>query len=180
MNAYELNKIAGAVLGSLLLLMIINEIGNVLVNPKALDAPVLAIETEGEEDTATAAAAPADTPSLATLMASADAEKGARVARKCTACHAFEAGGKNRIGPALYGIVGSGKASVDGFSYSSALSEMGGEWSFANLDAFLANPRGYAPGTKMSFAGLRKPQDRADLLAYMREQADTPLPLPTE
>lgn len=180
MNTYELNKIAGAVLGSLLLIMVINEIGNLLVRPHHLEQSVLDIDVGDDTAAAEAKDEATDTPSLAVLLANADAEKGARVARKCTACHTFEAGGANKVGPALYGVVGSAKAAADGFAFSSALTDMGGEWTFENLDAFLANPRGYAPGTKMSFAGLKKPGDRADILLYMREFHDSPPALPSE
>jgi len=180
MNTYELNKIAGAVLGSLLLIMVINEIGNLLVRPHHLEQSVLDIDVGDDTAVAEAKDEAADTPSLAVLLANADAEKGARVARKCTACHTFEAGGANKVGPALYGVVGSAKAAADGFAFSSALADMGGEWTFENLDAFLANPRGYAPGTKMSFAGLKKPGDRADILLYMLQFHDSPPALPSE
>jgi len=180
MSAYEWNKVAGAVLGSLLLLMIINEIGNILVHPVELDAPVLAIEMEGEETTATAEAEAEDVPSLAVLLASADAAKGAKVAKKCAACHSFDAGGKNKIGPALYGVIGRGVAADTNFSYSGAMRDVGNTWTYEQLDAFLADPKGYAPGTKMSYAGLKKPTDRANLLAYMAEQHDAAPPYPSE
>lgn len=100
------------------------------------------------------------------LLAAADIDKGARVYNKCKACHKLEAGA-NGTGPYLYGIVGRAKAAADGFGYSSALEGMGGEWTPENLDGFLERPADYAPGTSMSFAGLRKAEDRANVIAYL-------------
>ena len=165
MNTLELNKIAFGVLGAGLLLMLINEVGNAVVHPEMLEKSVLAIDTGAAETTATAAVEEETGPSLAVLMASADAEKGARVAKKCGACHTFDKGGKNKIGPALYGVLGRAK---------------GGDWSYQDMSEFIANPKAYAKGTKMAFAGIKKPGDRADLLAYLRQQSDSPPPLPTE
>ena len=126
-----------------------------------------------------AAPAPAEPEvDLATLLASADAGDGEKVFRKCKSCHTVDQGGANRVGPNLWEIVGAAKAAVDGFRYSGALADMGGEWTYENLDAFLADPKGYVPGTKMSFAGLRKAKDRAAVIAYMRSNADNPPPLP--
>jgi cytochrome c len=99
-------------------------------------------------------------------MASADIAKGAKVFRKCSACHKLEAGA-NGAGPYLYGVVGREVASADGFGYSGVLDGLGGEWTVARLDGFLAKPKDYAPGTTMGFAGLKKPQDRADVIAYL-------------
>jgi cytochrome c len=180
MDSFELNKVAGAVLGSVLLLLVVNEIGNFLVHPTHLEKSVLAIDTGDESSAADAKEAAEAGPSLAVLLADADAGKGEKVAKKCTACHSFEAGGANKIGPALYGVIGRGVASHEGFSYSSALAGLGGDWGYKELDGFLANPKQYAPGTKMSFAGLKKPGDRADLIAYLRQQHDSAPALPTE
>ncbi|APE29312.1 c-type cytochrome [Aurantiacibacter gangjinensis] len=105
------------------------------------------------------------------------AAAGEGVFARCQACHNVNAGGANGLGPALHGIVGAPKAAVAGFDYSSALTEMGGEWTFENLDAWLANPRQYAPGNKMSFPGLSDPQARADVILYMRENGGGP-PIP--
>jgi len=118
-------------------------------------------------------------PSLAELLMIADIDKGARVFAKCKSCHTVDAGGKNGTGPNLYGTLGRGIAAVDGFRYSSALSDHGGTWGYDELDAWLASPKSFAPGTSMSFAGLRKPVDRANLIAFMRANADAELALPT-
>lgn len=121
-------------------------------------------------------------PSLATLLAAADAAKGEKIFAKCTACHTIDAGGANGIGPNLHGVLGQpvGKH-VAGFAYSGALSGHGGTWDFANMDAWLASPKAFAPGTKMSFAGLSKPEDRANLIAYLNAQgSNLPLPTPEE
>lgn len=180
MDTLELNKIAFGVLGAGLLLMLINEVGNAVVHPEQLEKSVLAIDTGAVEGTGTADKEEEVGPSLAELMPEADPAKGEKVAKKCAACHTFDKGGANKIGPNLYGVLGRAKAAHEGFGYSSALAELGGDWGYTELSEFIANPKGFAKGTKMAFAGIRKPEDRADLLAYMRQQSDSPLPLPTE
>ena len=114
-------------------------------------------------------------PDLGTLLASADPAAGEKVFAKCSACHTINQGGANGIGPNVYGIVGKpiGKHEAS-FAYSSALADHGGEWTYANLDAWLQSPRAFANGTKMSFAGLSKPEDRANLLAYLRANGGGP------
>ncbi|HWK42027.1 MAG TPA: cytochrome c family protein [Croceibacterium sp.] len=114
-------------------------------------------------------------PDLGTLLAAADATKGEAVFAKCAACHTAEQGGANGIGPNLFGVLGQpvGKH-VAGFAYSAALSGHGGNWDYANMDAWLHNPKAFAPGTKMSFAGLGKPEDRANLIAYLKAHGGGP------
>lgn len=115
---------------------------------------------------------------LAVAAQEGDAEKGERVFRKCQACHAVGEGAENKVGPVLNGIIGRTVASVEGFSYSSVLADMGAEgktWTEEDLAAFLEKPRDYAKGTKMAFAGLRKEEERADVIAYLAtfsEEAD--------
>ena len=116
-------------------------------------------------------------PSLNTLLASADVAAGEKVFAKCAACHTINAGGANGIGPNLHGVVGKPHAVHAGFAFSDALKGKPGNWDFASLDAWLKSPRDYAPGTKMTFAGLGNPVDRANIIAYLNAQGSN-LPLP--
>ena len=182
MNMYELNKILGAVLGAALLVMVVNEIGNALVHPVIPERIAIAVgdgEPEAkEEKSAEMAKESAGAADLASLLAAADADKGAKVAKKCKACHSFEKDGKHKVGPLLYGVVGRAMGAGTNFNYSAAMKEKGGTWSYAELDAFLADPKAFLPGTKMSFKGVSKETDRANLIAYMRQNHDSPPPLP--
>ena len=121
------------------------------------------------------------TSAIAALLVNASVEDGARVFRKCAACHAVAADGRNKVGPLLYNVVGSPVASNETFRYSDALSQLGADgsvWTFDMLNEFLTKPRDFVPGTKMGFSGLRKEEDRINLLAYLRAQSDSPVPLP--
>ncbi|MGY9014945.1 MAG: c-type cytochrome [Rhodospirillales bacterium] len=113
-----------------------------------------------------------------TLIASASADRGKKAFKKCQSCHTTEKGGKNKVGPNLWGVVGKAKASTTGFKYSGALKGLGGNWTFADLDAFLTKPKAFAKGTKMTFGGVKKPEDRAALLALLRSLSASPQPLP--
>lgn len=114
---------------------------------------------------------------IETLLASADPAKGADVFKKCAACHTDSNGGPDGIGPNLWGVVGRAEAAKPGFAYSDALKSHGGKWDFASLNAWLTSPRAYANGTKMTFAGLSKPEDRANVIVYLNTQGSN-LPLP--
>jgi len=127
------------------------------------------------------ASVPTEEPGLepvSAILAAADVGAGQKIFKRCAACHTVEAGGANKVGPNLWGRVGGAQGAGDSFGYSDAISGLGGEWTYEALNEFLADPKGYAPGTKMNFAGLRKVKDRANLIAYLREQADNPLPMP--
>jgi len=112
---------------------------------------------------------------LTEALASADVSQGEGVFRKCKACHVAEAGGKNKVGPNLYSVVGGPVASADGYKYSEAMTEYGGEWTPERLDAFLTKPKAEVKGTKMGFAGLRKEADRVNLIAYLNTLSDAPI-----
>ena len=115
---------------------------------------------------------------IAALLAAADPAKGAGQFAKCSACHTITKGGANGTGPNLWGTVGAPLAHVAGFAYSPALKEKGGNWGWEEMNQWLKSPRDFAPGTKMTFAGIGKPEDRANLIAWMNTQSDSPLPLP--
>ena len=176
MDTFELNKIAGAILGAILFILVTNQIGDLLVHPVIPEKSVLNIDT-GASEAAKKAEPAKKTPPLAVLLASADAKKGATISKKCHACHNFEKGSGNKVGPDLYSVVGRDVASMD-FSYSSELKSLGGKWTYERLFHFIQSPKKFAPGTKMTFAGLKKPTDRADLLLYLRSNGDNPPPLP--
>lgn len=178
MDSFEVNKIVGAVLGTLLFVMGIGFIAEAIYAPKEGQGPGYALPEPDGETVATAA--PVETP-LPVLLANASADDGARVAKKCASCHNFGEGEGNKTGPHLFGIVGHEIAAVPDFSYSDALQELAatqGVWTYEALNAFVANPKSYAPGTKMGFTGLRSETERADLLAYLQTLSNDPVPFP--
>ncbi|MGH6931615.1 MAG: c-type cytochrome [Dongiaceae bacterium] len=140
--------------------------------------------TSTTETAATASAttaeqtASAPTSSIAELLKTADAAAGKQVAKKCTACHSFDKGGPNKVGPNLWDIVGAKQARAADYSYTDAIRNLGGEWTYEDLDMYLTSPKTFAPGTKMAFAGVKKPEDRAALIAFLRTLSDSPKPLP--
>ncbi len=138
--------------------------------PEEMGYAIEGVEAEGEGG--------ASGPSLNTLLASADVAKGEKVFAKCAACHTVNQGGANGIGPNLYHTmgepIGAGKG---GFAFSDALKSVGGTWTFEAMDAWLKSPRNFAPGTKMTFAGLGNPEDRANFIAWLNTQGSN-LPLP--
>lgn len=134
---------------------------------------------EGVEADASAGGGEAAEQPAAVYLAKADPQKGADVFKKCGACHSDQKGGPNMIGPQLWGVVGRPVATEAGFTYSDALKAHAGPWTFDELFAWLKSPKAYAPGTKMTFAGLSKPEDRANVIAYLNSESDKPEPLPT-
>ena len=152
-------------------------VANVIMLPEELEEPVYMVAGAATAEEPADAEEPAE--DMAAMMASAEEAAGQAVAKKCNACHTFDNGGANKIGPNLWNLVNRQIASVDGYSYSSVLEDMADQqWTYDDLNAFLKSPKTYAPGTKMSFAGLKKMDDRANLILYLRSFSDSPAPLP--
>jgi cytochrome c len=177
MNSFELNKVLGAILATCLILLALNIGANALFAPAKPAKPGYAIAVKEEAAGGKTAAAAPEEP-IEALLAKASVEKGQAAAKQCGACHTFEKGGPNRVGPNLYGIVGSERGEGRGFNFSAAMKSKGGTWTFDELNKFLTNPRGYIPGTAMTFAGLSRPDQRADVIDYLNTLSDKPLPLP--
>ncbi|WP_232628525.1 c-type cytochrome [Methylobacterium sp. Leaf118] len=177
MDSFELNKVAGAVLGALLFAVGSGFVAELIYHPKPAGSAGYALPEPEPKAAASAAAAPKAEP-VAVRLASADADKGKGGTKACAACHSFEKGGPNKVGPDLWDVVEREKAHAAGFEYSAGLKEKGGTWTYEDLDHFLENPKGYAKGTKMAFAGIGSPTERANVIAYLRTLSDSPKPLP--
>ncbi|WP_274630459.1 c-type cytochrome [Arvimicrobium flavum] len=182
MDSFEFNKVIGALLGTVFVVFSIAIISDSIFAAPVPEKPGFAIEV-AEAEAGGEAAGGAEAVSIATLLASANAEAGATVFKKCAACHTTENGGANKVGPNLWNVVNRPIASHEGFAYSTPMKDFaqGGSvvWDYDHLDHFLNSPKGYIKGTAMGFAGVKKPDERANLIAYLRTLSDSPAPLPT-
>jgi cytochrome c len=178
MDSFELNKIIGAVLATCIVLLVTNFTASALFAAKPPEKPGFAIAAKEVEGGKQAAPAAPSEP-IDKLLQTASAEKGQAAAKVCQTCHTFEKNGPNRVGPNLYGIVGDHKGEGRGFNFSAAMKAKGGTWTDEDLNQFIANPKGFVPGTAMGFAGIQRDNQRADVIAYLHTLSDNPVPLPT-
>jgi cytochrome c len=177
MDSFEFNKIAGAILGTCLFLVALNITAEAIFAPPKPAKPGYVIEIP-KAGAAGEAAKPAPEESIEKLLASATVERGESGAKICAACHTFDKGGPNKVGPNLWGIVGRPKGSEAGFPYSQAMKAKGGDWTIDDLNKFLENPKAYVPGTLMTFGGFSRGSQRADVIDYLNSLSDNPKPLP--
>jgi len=180
MDSFEINKIIAAVLMVALLVIGIGKLSSVIFYVEKPETPGYAVEVSNLETTNTDSTtevveAKVD---ISALMAMGDVTAGEKVFKKCAACHSIVKGGKNKIGPALYNVVGRQVGGVGDYKYSKALSEYKKNWTFEELNGFLLKPSKWIKGTKMAYAGLRKESDRASVIKYLNENSDNPIPLP--
>ena len=182
MYGFEVNKFFAAFILALLLVFIINYIGNKIVNiekhneketaykieiPELDQSKIISKDNNGE-----------DIEPVSMFLLKASIENGEKIYKKCGTCHNYEKGSKSKVGPNLWDIINRSKGSIDRFAYSKALSEFGGKWTFEELGIFLYKPKQYISGTKMNFVGLKNVKDRADLILWLRQNSDNPVSLP--
>jgi len=180
MDSFEINKIIAAVLMVALLIIGIGKLSSVIFHVEKPKTPGYAIEVEQAVAASTQSSSEMteEKVDIVSLMAMGDANNGEKIFKKCAACHSIVKGGANKIGPALYNVVGRKVGAVSDYKYSKALSGYGKEWTFEELNGYLIKPAKWIKGTKMAFAGLRKEQDRASVIKYLNQNSDSPLPLP--
>ena len=181
MSGLEVNKILASIILALLIFTLIGHFGDLIIDTEHHEMKETAYKIEVEDDS------PGESSiikkeeiiePISLLLANASIENGEKLFKKCATCHNYEKGSANKVGPQLWNLINRPKANVDGFAYSKALAEFGGEWGYEELAEFLYKPKKYIKGTKMNFAGLKKVKDRADIVYFLRAQSDSPIPLP--
>ena len=180
MDSFEWNKIIGAVLGTAIFIFVVRVVAENIYEPEKPEKPGYVVEGVVETPAGGGAAAPVAevAPDWGTVLAKADAGAGKTTAAKCEACHDISAAKTIKIGPPLFGVVDRARASIAGFSYSGAMKGKPGNWTYDELFKFIKSPGADIPGTKMSFAGISKSDDRINLIAFLRSNADAPAPIP--
>ena len=175
MDSFEINKIVAAILIVIVMVVGINKLSDVIFHVDKPETPGYVVNVE---QVSTASAASESKIDIASLMALGNAESGKKIFKKCVACHSVVKDGKNKIGPALYNVVGRKVAGVTDYKYSKALVAYKKDWTFEELNGFLLKPAKWIKGTKMAYAGLKKEEDRASIIKYLNQNSDSPLPLP--
>ena len=174
MNSFEINKIITAILVTILVVFGIGKISDVIFDKD--DKIIAAYKVEAPEGTAVQASTESSV-DISALLAMGDVTHGEKVFKKCAACHSIAQGGGNKIGPALWGVIGRKAGSFPDYKYSKAMAAYAKSWSFEEMNGFLIKPKEWIKGTKMSFAGLKNSKERAAVILYMNENSSNPLPL---
>ncbi len=175
MDSFEINKIIAAVLVVFLVVFGIGKISDIIFQVKKPNTTAYKVEISTNNKQASDSTQSVD---ISVLLAMGDVNHGKNVFKKCSACHSIKKGGKNKIGPALYNVIGRNIAALTDYKYSKAFIEYGKSWTFDEMNGFLIKPQAHIKGTKMAYAGLKKEKDRASVILFMNENSDNPLPLP--
>ena len=178
MDSFELNKIIGAILLVALLVIGLGKVSNIVFKVDQPEKAAYEVEVETIEIAKETEEEEVEVVNIAALLSTGDLAHGEKVFKKCAACHSIESGGGNKIGPALYNVVGRKIGSLNDYKYSKALVNYAKEWNFEELNGFLLKPQSWIKGTKMAYAGLRKEKDRASVILFLNKYSDNPLPLP--
>jgi len=182
MSGLEVNKILASIFVAVIVVSLISILGDVIINKKnnqqVKNAYYIDISEMNMNDIVANTQNDGVSEQISLFLTSASFEKGEKLFKKCSACHSYQKGSANKVGPNLWNIINRPKASVQDFTYSKALAKFSGNWGYEELSQFLYKPKEYIQGTKMNFSGLKKVQDRADLLLFLREQADIPAEIP--
>jgi len=181
MSGLEVNKILASIILALVVFGLISLFGDMLIDgndsKKSKNAYLIEIEDVATNGTSASTQNLGAEP-ISMFLVSASIARGEKIFKKCSACHTYEKDGVNKVGPNLWNLINRTKASVQGFAYSKSLGELGGKWDYEDLSQFLHKPKEYIKGTIMNFSGIKKHEDRADLILFLREQAEEPAPLP--
>jgi cytochrome c len=177
-DSFELNKILGAILAACLGVLAINIAAGAIFAPTNPAKPGYEIEVPEQKPGGQPQQQQEQQQPIEQLLANADAGRGENAAKKCAACHTFNKGGRPLVGPNLWGVVGRPKGSEAGFNYSAAIKSKGGNWTIDDISQFITNPKAFIPGTNMTFAGVPRATERADIIAYLNGLSDNPAPLP--
>ena len=180
MSGLEVNKILASIIMAILIMVVISVAGDLIVNidnEKKQTAYIIVVPETNSDNSETLKKGEIVEP-ISSLLLYASIEKGEKIFKKCGSCHNYQKGGTNKVGPNLWNLINRPKASAKSYSYSKALTELGGEWTYDEIAEFLYKPKEYVKGTKMNFSGLKKVEDRANIVFFLREQSDNPVSLP--
>ena len=177
MDSFEINKIIAAILVTVLLVFGISKISDIIFHVKKPDVQGYKVEVKVGDTTATLTSTNSQV-DISALLTLGTVDRGKKIFKKCAACHSIKQDGGNKVGPALYSIVGRAAGSISDYKYSKALASYSKEWTFEELNGFLLKPSKWIKGNKMGFAGLKKDEDRASVILYLNENSDSPKPLP--
>ena len=172
-----MNKIIISIVLAIILVLGINKIANIIFYVEKPEKSAYQVTNVASSENTETSSTESKTTDIMALLASANVSDGEKVFKKCAACHSISKGGSNKIGPALWGVLGRKAGSVQDYKYSKTLAAYGKSWSFEEMNGFLTNPKEWIKGTKMSFAGLKNIKERAAIILYMNENSDNPLPL---